>query len=38
MDADVHEWEAFRAFLDRGVAEALAARTSWPTGKLPAEE
>ena len=26
MTAAAHEWEAFRAFVDRGVAEALAAR------------
>jgi hypothetical protein len=26
MTAGAHEWEPFRAFLDRGVAEALAAR------------
>ena len=25
-DSAAHEWEAFRAFLDRGVAEAFAAR------------
>ena len=26
MTAGAYEWEGFRAFLDRGVAEALAAR------------
>jgi hypothetical protein len=26
MDAAAEQWEGFRAFLDRGVAEALAAR------------